>query len=466
MTQDIASLLEISYYLAFINYVLGSLLLGAPLPFSSLKRLGASMMKDAVTGLVMITGFGVILYIVRFIQGLLASRPEDLEAWFTSQTLSIAEKLALLKSIALATGPLIRSVVDPLISSATSILSAAFTSLFLLRILYILVFQKGAVLLALGILLYNIPLGIFKRAGSMLISFIVISLIALPAIPSFVNFLLSSTGGPPSSGETLYPQETVAYPVIVFRDYSGYNLSYVYSRFYLAENPGQVIAAYLADRSGVIDTRSLGSGLPVLKKIGYRVELYGWVFYNDETIYLSRDCVYSTCRLEIKVPGILVSEMPYIYIHTPPHLIAYNYSKSLGEGRGYIEVNVLLEQRDTLYITAPSTTNITLVEVNGVETIPEKIAWTWGGLEGYSYKVSLESLYASIKIYYVFSEPRPPVLDIVRYVPETGIDIHIDQFLSDAIYTLIVTTIFPTIYLSLILMGSNSLSRLLTYGKR
>ncbi|NAZ13236.1 MAG: hypothetical protein GU359_03670 [Desulfurococcales archaeon] len=468
MPQDVSSLLEISYYLAFLNYVLGSALLGSPIPFASVKRLGASMMKDSITGIVMVTGFGIILYIVRFIQNLLGADPNELIKWFNTFFLSISSKILFLKTLASISNPLLRSLIDPLISSAISLLTTSFISLFLLRILYILIFEKGGILLAIGVLLYNIPLGIFKRAGSLLMSFVIISMIALPAMPSFANYLFGNLVNTSNSNNQSQNNinTQIVYPLIIFKDYSGNNLSYVYTKFFFPEDPNKIIAAYPADREGVLDTRSLDAGLPADRRIGFRNELYGWAFYTDETLYFSRDCIYTQCVKIIKIPHILVSYMPYIFVHTPSHMLYYRYTIYINDDKGLISLDMTFETKDELMITAPSTTNITKIIINNIETSPITIKWEWAGLEGYTYKISVDpgASFSNIHIdiYFLFREPPKPNLEIIRYEPEDQVNIQLDQFLSDVIMTMILTTIFPAIYVSLITLGANSLSRILS----
>lgn len=461
--NSIGSLLELSYYLAFLNYIIGSLLLGSPLPFPGLKRFGASMMKDAVASFIMITGFWIILSLIYFIQSIIGASPGDLEIWFSIQLFNITEKLVALKLLIFSINPILRSLIDPIVSVASSLLTTSLTSLLILRILYSIISQKGAILIALGILFYSIPLGIFKRAGSLLISFVVVFIIALPAMPSFINLIYTSLSSGSTSEGSLTP---VAYPRIVVRDYSGESLSYAYVKLYSSEDLNTLIAAYQADRNGIIDLRSIGGGLPIGKNLSAEIELYGWRLSSDSKFSLDENCLYTTCTISIKTPNILISEAPYILIHNIYYLVSYSYSKQAGNGEGFIALNITTSSPDTLYITFPRTTQIIYVEKNGVNISPDEIyAWNWYGVSGYSYKISLDEGLNIVTIRYTYTEPPIPTPSITPYQSNTANPNLLESFLSDAVVTLIITTLMPAIYLTLIIMAANALSRIISLRK-
>jgi hypothetical protein len=460
--MEISNLLELSYYLAFLNYVLGAVLLGSPLPFASIKRLGYNMMKDSVAGFVLVTSFYIILQLINFLRSLVGSSASDVDSWFTTQFITISEKLVSLKLILIASNPVLRALIEPIISVAVSLLSTAFTSLFLLRIIYSLVTQKGGVLLALGILLYTIPLGIFKRAGSLLISFVIISMIALPAIPNFVNFLASNVVNANTSS-TQVP-ELIAYPLIIVRDLSGNNLSYSYAKFYLASDPSNIIAAYPADIRGVIDCKTLNHGLPVEKNIFAHIELYGWLFESSNSIYITRDCLEKQCVFSLKISSIMVSDAPYIIVHTPYSIVAYNYSKqNVGDNTRQIMIYVVTSSSDDFYVTFPATTKIQVLEINSESTIHKVIEWSWNGVSGYTYVSKLNPGLNRIIILYNFTEPPQPISEIIPYTSNNTVSENtMESILSDVISILIISTFLPSIYVTLILMATNALSKILS----
>ncbi|MEZ0290211.1 MAG: hypothetical protein ABWJ42_03875 [Sulfolobales archaeon] len=465
MYSGASEFLELSYYLAFLNYVLGALLLGSPLPFAALKRFGVSLMKDSVAGFILITSFWIILSLVGFIQRIVGADPKDLEMWFTVQFISISQKLALLRILILSSNPILRSIIDPIVSAASSILTTAFTSLIILRLLYSLVSQKGGVLIALGILLYNLPLGVFKRAGSLLISFIVISLIALPAMPNFISLLYTNLGYSDNTQTYYQNVELVAYPKIYVRDYSNESLSYAYVKFY-SENSDEMIAAYQADRNGVIDTRNIGSGLPVNKRVTVSLELYGWSLTSLSNIELSDNCLYTQCEIFVRTPNIIVSESPYILVHNTRYLVEYSYEKNLRAGEGYIKLYLYTTARDELIITLPYTTRIVSITLNNLSVDTYDVyAWEWNGVSGYSYKIPLEESLNIVEIHYTYSEPPIPRAENKLYNSQQLNQETLENLLSNIIVAFIVSTVFPAIYLTLIIMASNALSRVLSSGR-
>jgi len=384
------------------------------------------------------------------------------DTWFITQFVTISEKLISLKLLLLASNPLLKALIEPIISVATSFLSTAFTSLFILRIIYIIVTQKGGVLLALGILLYTIPLGIFKRAGTLLISFVIISMVALPAIPSFVEFLTSNVVATPNTANQTV--ELVAYPLIIVRDLSGNNLSYSYTKFYLADDPSSIIAAYPADRQGIINCRSLNYSLPIGKNIFAHVELYGWLHESSSSIYMTQECLYNQCIYILKIPSIMFSDPPYLIVNTPLNIVAYNYSIDvIGGDIKHIRIFVTLSSDNDLYITYPNTTEIQDLRINDENTEYRIIEWSWRGVSGYTYVSRLRAGLNKIDIVYRFSEPPQPIYEVIPYTPNNyATEDTLESILSDVIMILIVSTFIPSIYLTLIIMAINALSRILS----
>ena len=454
--------------MAFLNYVLGAILLGSPLPFASLKRIGYGMMKDSIAGVILITSFNIILTIISFIRGLVGASPEDLNNWFSSQLVSISEKLVALRMMLLTSNPVFKALIEPVVSSIASLLSTAYISLLLLRIIYIIITTKGALLIALGLLLYTIPLGVFKRAGSFLISFVIISMIALPAIPNFVNFLASNIALTNTNAVYANQNTQICYPVIILRDLSGNNVSYGYAKFYFPEDPNNIIAAYPANVNGVIDTRSLGHGLPIEKNIFSKVEIYGWLFETSNSLYFSRDCLYNQCIQYIKISGILTSDPPYIIIHTPYNIIAYNYTiEKLDLNTSLLKIFVLVSSEDNLYVTFPSTTTIASFTVNGVNTVYKVLNWTWSGVSGSTYVSRLDPGLNFVEIYYSYASPPQPQSEVIPYGDDQrdNPSISLETFLSDATAIFVISTLLPSIYMTLILIATNALSRILSSGR-
>jgi hypothetical protein len=449
---EVSQALELSFYLGLLNYVLGNLLLGSPLPFPSVKKLGIYMIKDALAIWILASSFTIILNVIGYIRSITGISWETLHEWLSAILLNVLSYLGTIKILSGMIGSL-SAFLSPILSRITSLLSTAMISLIALQILSIIISTKYSELLAIGILVYALPLGIFKRAGSILISFTLIFSVALPAMPLFISAIY------PVSPKTLGDR---AFPYIEVRDLSGGALGDALLLVYQSSNmiQGSEIAAMLVNDRGetIMDETP---GLPIGGIYYFSLEMFGWRLYSASSIFLGNECMFKNCSYVITIDGVLASDSPYIFIHTPPALTYYIIYKD--PGRGIMKLVLHLASISFLIATAPYYTVVTAISIDGNQTTwDDRRPWSWAGIDGYNYYKLLDPGVHIIEIHYIKGIPSKPLLNPFYKVDRN----EIKEMLSNAIILIFLTTVFPVVYITLLTMATYTLARLLERGAR
>lgn len=452
---QVGQALELSFYLGLLNYVIGALLLGSPIPIPSVKRIGVFLMKDAMIIWILASSFTLILNVLGYMRDILGLSWSNLSLWLSGLMVNISSLMALLRSLASMMGPL-STFLSPIFSSLISMLSTALLSVLALQIMSTIVSTKAPDIIAIGILVYSIPLGFFKRAGSILISFAVIFSLALPAMPMFTSLFLPTL--PQTSGWNL------SHPIIRVRDLTGGFLGNSLLLIYQTpdKTPGSEVAIVPVDENGVARVNAT-PGLPVNRVYYFSLEMNGWRFYSSSTISMGVECIMTPCSYEATVEGVLVSDPPYILIHTPRSLTSYIVIKDLDNG--YLKITLNLVSRSALVVTLSTLTVLEEALIDG-EPISwsDRRPWSWAGVQGYDYYLLLDQGTHVVEIKYVRGETPKPLLQLYMYYNIQQDDL--STMFSNAILVLFASTVFPTVYLTLLVTATYSLARFIERGSR
>lgn len=444
--------LEISFYLGLLNYVLGTLLLGSPLPFPSIKRLGSLMIKDSFAIWILASSLTLILNAIHSLSSVLGLSWDSFFTWTAAHTAAVASHIVGLKSLPLGS---YATYLSPVISRLVSILSTALASLVALQLLGLIIYRKAPEIVALGILLYSIPMGFFKKAGALLIAGAVVLSLGLPALPGFIEYIGSPSPG--SSGGL----ESLGRVTFWVRDLTGGALGS--SLLLIYSSPDKRDPALVAE----IPTDSRGAAVTnitsplVGRRLYFSLEAMGWRFYSSTELEVPSSCSVSMCSFNITVEGILASDSPYIYVHLPPTLTRYVIVKDPEEGVMNLSLDLRGEAR--LVITAPSSTSISDPVVDGAPSQWDGVdRSSWQGVPVASYWKTLSGGDHTISIRYFKGAPPEPSL---RFSISLG-DQDLQDLLAQAILDLFLLFVFPTTYLTLMGLATYSLARFLEKGSR
>lgn len=444
--------LEISFYLGLLNYVLGTLLLGSPLPFPSIKRLGSLMIKDSFAVWILASSMTLILNLVHGLRALLGLSWDSFFAWVAANTAAVASNMVGIKSLPLGS---YATYLSPIISRITSILSTTLASLIALQLLGLIISRKAPEIVALGILLYSIPMGFFKRAGALLIAGAVVLSLGLPALPAFVEYLSSSVRG---SSVGLGGLGQVTFWV---RDLTGGALGSSILMIYSSpdKRDQSLVAEIPTDARGAAAANATDQ--LVGRKLYFSLEAMGWRFHSSTQLEIPRSCAVSVCSFNVTVEGILVSDSPYIYVHLPPALASYVIVKDPEEG--VMNLSLDLRGGTRLVVTAPSSTSVSDPVVDGAPS-----RWdgadtsSWQGVPVVTYWKTLEGGNRTILIRYFKGAPPEPSL---RSSIGVG-DQDLQDLLAQAVLYLFLLFVFPTTYITLMGLATYSLARFLERGSR
>lgn len=451
----VSEALEISFYLGLLNYVVGALLLGSPLPFPSIKKIGAALMKDAMVIWILASSFTFILNLLVYLREVLGLDWSKLTIWLTGLVVNITSLMALLRSLSSMMGP-VSPYIAPIISNMVSLLSTSLLSVLALQILGLVVSTKTPDIIAIGILIYSIPMGFFKRAGSILISFALVFSLALPAMPVFTLAFL------PSLTET--SSWNTSYPIIEVRDLTGGALSNSLLLIYQSpeKTQGSEIAIVPVDENGVAQINST-PGLPTNRVYYFSLEMFGWRLYSYSNISLGMGCVATPCRYRVTVDGVLVSDSPYILVQTPRYLTSYVVVKDIENS--YIKITMDLVDKSFLVVTLPIYTSLEEALIDGkVISWDDRRSWSWAGVQGYDYYALLGPGVHVVELRYVKGTPLQPMLQQYIYYGAQQEDI--SNMFSNIVLLLFASTIFPSVYLTLLIMATYSLARFIERGSR
>lgn len=268
MAMSEQELLLLAAALSALTYNLGALLLGMPLPFPTIKRLGPALMKDALFSLIAVGLSSLIISIPTAIYQRLNADWGLFDGWIAQRALLLVSMRA---GVSLASGLLsgvagdlaVESVVEPFSKSINYSLLTLYTILslsFIVRYHYVK-------FIVLGILLSSVPLKLARGAGCYLIAFSIVFYAGAPLMPLFVDNFSTPT-------ENLSINSDVTQGAIRVTDYYGRPVANaVISGYDL--NTGELLFRYITGGAGTTSLRSPLDGLPSSRPYRLEAEVFG-----------------------------------------------------------------------------------------------------------------------------------------------------------------------------------------------
>lgn len=248
-------ILSLAFALSLLGYTVGTLLIGMPLPFPTLKRLGPALMKDSVFSLIMIALSSTIISIPVILYERLGLSWNHFDKWIAQRGLTIVSwkggLIAASSFLARVTGEVaVESFLEPLSKSV----NYSLLTLYAIFTLSIMVRYHYAKLILLGILLSSVPFKLSRWAGCYLIAFSVVFYVGMPLLPSFVDTYSSPIEEPKLGEDVIYASikvldamnRPVPYVVITGRSLDG----------------SLTLFRYTTGVSGIAGPKSLADGLP------------------------------------------------------------------------------------------------------------------------------------------------------------------------------------------------------------
>ncbi|MET1160781.1 MAG: hypothetical protein ABWW65_07465 [Thermoprotei archaeon] len=438
-------LLVIAFYLSILTYYLGVLVYMLPIPFYGVKRWAPQLMVDGVFSAILVFSYTIILWVIRYLGGLLGADWSAYYQWFFQEINIVTGTILVLKLIGAGLsssglGFLANSLISPLISSLIYLLTFIVTFTIFVSMLVSL----SSTLLMLGIILHAVPFRLARASGATLIALVIIFNIATPLLPQFVELV---AGNIERTRLISY-----GYSLVDIKVYDKLDNPVPYYLYEAYSPNGTLLARYVADENGVVRASLIDKGLPSTSYIAV-INIASYRFSSLTEI--SEDTRNLTYKLD---NFILIRPLRYVSIFDYSELRVISVNASSIEL--YIESQTTSQILITLLDGESSKLYLDGLFINPDETYE----YEWGGIAFVSQVYRINPGSHDILITYSLEEETPiPEFDEVYYARDV-LGISSDEPLS-LVYpvSVLVFRLFvaPVMYVAILFSASMALSRLL-----
>lgn len=443
-------ILALAASLSLLNYVIGCLLLGFPIPFRGVKKWGPTLMKDAIFSATMVALSALILAIPGVLYNRLGADWADFDAWLTKRVLLLTSwkaGLAVLSGIVTKTagGLVAESFFDPFVRSA----NYALLTLYLVLSTSIVVRFYYGKLILLGILLSSLPFRVAKGAGAYLIAFSIVFYAGLPLMPAFVEAFSVPLEEPRIDDE-------VAAGGVRIVDARGHPIpAAIVAGVDMAT--GRRLFTYTSNELGVAHPLDISSGLPKRLPYAVNVEVLGLnVNIEPNPVDPERDYVWHGGRAEL----VLVASNAYTLGKGCAVLLVNQGDVLLEAVNGSIYVFSALGFVRVLLSRAPGAS---LSVVGGKSTASYEVAWYGSNLLIDEIELE-EGESVTVEVTRDCKPPSPGVYE--PYTAASGLLSTKDRLTLLASQTLLNFVILPAVYVALLFAMASSVALLLGGARR
>lgn len=434
-------ILLLSASLSVLTYSFGSLLLGLPLPFPSLKKLGSTLMKDAVFSMFTVALSSLLLSLPVSIYEKISADWGVFEEWIAKRALILSSLKAgaslassLLSKVA---GELaLDSFLEPFVKS----INYSLLTLYLALSLSIIIRHHYAKLILLGILLSSIPLRLARGAGCYLIAFSIVFYAGLPLMPLFVENFSTPVDYPDINTD-------VAQGVIRVLDRRGVPVpNAVVSGYDLETN--RLLFKYTTNALGVTTIKSPLDGLPVNRVFGLMVEVMGrQAVVNPRIVEPSfyKRFIGERVELDVLLEDVLLIDKNGVYL-----FVGSEKEASISEEQNIIKV-YLGESEQYVFLVHPLTC---IVDIGG--TVLTRNVNVWNDIPVVINEIFVESVEKPVII--TVNECRLQNIDFYYpYTLSTSLSLK-DRFTQTASQILLNFVVLPAVYIAILLSITSALA--------
>lgn len=180
-------LLSLAYALSLLTYSLGAILFGSPLPIRSVKRWGVLMMYDGLASAVLVSVYSLLLKLGDYLLGVVGASWPFFMSWLTGRTATLVASYLAIQSLAAALKVSGGDVLLELLRHVGSLIATSLTAIKMVYLISAIAFSLRDKILAIGILLYTLPMRVGKGVGAAMISLSIVYYIGLPLMPVFAQ---------------------------------------------------------------------------------------------------------------------------------------------------------------------------------------------------------------------------------------------------------------------------------------
>ncbi len=450
-------ILVLASSLALLSYVIGIIVYALPVPYRPIKKLGMTLIIDAIAAMILITIYNVFIYLGNFILNLLNLTWSDFYNWLVGRTAALVSVFAgisyLMSMMKLSQYSFLTSPLNLVLTY----ISLALSALKVVYFLSTLIFKFRKELLLLGVLLYSLPFRIGKGVGAFLIACSLILFVGFPLMPAFVHYFEGSIVSSGSFGLTTIKGKIT--------DALGNPLPYSIILIYLNNMKlnGIPSAVITSDSRGLF---ILGNGKDIIPKnttLYFGIEYLGYRFIPQPAKMTVSNVLYHV-TLQVK---------PLIYSSGVALLIPFNYVVL----KKVISSNLI--DLTILPIGLLSTTvKLTLIKYSDsyvyklvINNKSYSCVWsntTWKGIKlnicYINIRLQRPNKEINIVIFHSPSQPKKPNVSTKRLLLFNNIASLIASYISLGVSLLYSLVFLPGVYVSFLLSMSAALSRILGGG--
>ncbi len=439
-------MLPLAYALALLTYSLGALLYGSPIPVRSVKRWGVAMMYDGLASAVLVSTYSLLLRLGEYLLGVLGASWPSFIAWLTGRTATLVTVYLALQSLAATLKLSGADVLLELLKHVGNLVAASLTAIKMIYLISMIVYSLRDKILALGVLLYAIPLRVGKGVGAAMVALSLIYYVGLPLMPAFALAFespqLSTAGdryGSISGSVVDVLGGSIPYPIVSL--YRG------------SRDP---VATIVGDAEGEFYFGPPQDLIPLGEEFEVEVVFMGYRLRPDPAsvvvpwsgVLRIGNALYAGGGLALMMVGVL-------------ELRASNLSLGSVE----LEINTLSPEA-TLILLKLKSVQVSEAVVNGERVGCAWSSFSWRGLEIEECYVSLKAGESFVSISYSGDGYPRPDAEERHYVDVGDVVDYLNALLTAAVSYLYSYLLLPSAYLAILSASSYALSRFLGGGLR
>lgn len=181
-------LLSLAYTLSLLTYSLGAVLYGSPIPIRSIKKWGVLMMYDGLASVILVSLYSLIMRLGDYLLGVLGASWPYFMAWLTGRTAILVTSYISIQSIATILKTVGADVLLELLKHVGNLIATTLTAIKMMYLISMIVYGVRDKILAIGVLLYTLPIRVGKSVGATMIALSIVYYVGLPLMPAFAAF--------------------------------------------------------------------------------------------------------------------------------------------------------------------------------------------------------------------------------------------------------------------------------------
>jgi hypothetical protein len=405
------------------------------------------MMYDGIASATLVSAYGLMIKLGDYLLSIVNADWGNFTVWLTSRTGVLVSMYLLLQSLGAMLKASGAEVLLEILKHAGALLATALTAIKTVYIISMVIYSLRDKILAVGVLLYSLPLRVGRSVGAALIAASLVYYIGLPLMPAFAAIFEAPPVTMPSSGLgsirgrvvdalgsplpnaiiELYGSSTVEPDVVVVADTSG--------RFYVGP-PYDVMTEGTAFTSSVVF-------------MGYR--------FTPDPSYLKAPWEGSLRVYNLVYAGQSLALM----------LIGVFYIGNMSRVCSELLLNMeVLSETASVAILKLSIVNVSSIVVNGESLQCSWREFTWAGSTIGECFINLSRGSYTIELEYLGAEyPRPATTE-KHYVSTADILDYLISLQTIAVSYVYSYLLLPAAYLAVLSASTYALSRFLGGGLR